>query len=107
MNNGEAMDEQEKDERTYGIINLFDGQYYKETGFFDSWIVLVNKPTDPVHVAAIESKLVIAYRQNQRTDLRKALEKALNEYGYQELKTVIFKVDYSGVNRYQQFNDDI
>lgn len=87
------------EDHTYGILNLFDGEYYNETQIFDAWVILVDKPVNPIHVANIESRLVTEYKKNKRVDIRKVLGNLLNEFGYRELKTIVYKVDYSGFDR--------
>lgn len=82
-----------------GIITLYDGSYYKTTCRLDAWTIVVDKPVDPVHAANIESKLVHEYRVNRRMNPRNRVIELLREMGYNELDTVICRMDYTGTDR--------
>lgn len=82
-----------------GIITLYDGSYYKTTCRLDAWTIVVDKPVDPVHATNIESKLVYEYKINRRMNSRARAIELLCELGYNEVKSVICRMDYTGTDR--------
>lgn len=80
----------------FTILDVYDGNYERKCGFYDSSMILVEGLMTPEEVSRFEYYLRVEYYRRKRVSIYQVALDYLKEHNFKVLPTYRCRINYSG-----------